>query len=184
MTASRSLRRLLIAVILTVVPGWGHIWLHRTTRGLLLFILFFLALNYAIVFGGVLDRIPDFAVNASLAFAAAIVVFAVVDVVRITIWLDSRAVRARRHALLESAVAHYLRREYAQAEAALRRMLRIDPHDGTALMYLGMVLRATGRRGKAESTFKKVIRDDRSGRWRSDARREIARLRGRAAGLT
>lgn len=164
----------LFPLTLAVVPGWGHIWLRRYNRGLALFFLCFGALNLRVV----IELLADpgqyrFVKDLTIALAIGVLVFSLVDVLRITIWLKSKTVVNRRKQLYRKALTHYLRSEYGQAEDAALRMIRTNPLDAQALLVLGMIQREDGRRKKAMGTFKRALRGGLAGTWKADLEREL-----------
>ncbi len=166
------------ALILTIFPGWGHIWIRREYRGLMIFILFFGIANVAFL-NQTQDEVLLFDGEFRLALAAAIAVFvfAIVDILRITVWFKGAKIQSRRKNLAQRVVVHYLRSEHGQLEEAVTRLLRIDPADCWALFYLAMSWRDAGETKKARATIKKALRVDRSGYWRDDLRRELQLLK-------
>jgi cytochrome c-type biogenesis protein CcmH/NrfG len=168
----------LAPLVLSLVPGWGHIWLHRPVRGMTLFLLVFGALNLALLMGlGIRVDLPRGLFHPVLAAAAGIYVYSVVDVARLALWTASRSAQAKRQTLFKKVVAHYLKGEHGQAEEAVRGMLRIDPQDTSALVYLGMIHGARGRRGKAIATLKRARRLHSDETTAKDIERELRRLK-------
>ncbi len=165
---------------LAFVPGWGHIWLRRYNRGLALFFLFFGSINVSLAIF-LLDTSERFAMLNRLAQALAVgvLVFSLVDVLRITIWLKSKTVTNRRKMLYRKSLTHYLRSEYGQAEDSAVRMIRTNPLDVQALLILGMIQREDGRPRNAAATFKRALRGGQAGVWRADLERELEATRQR-----
>ncbi len=171
------LRKAIVPLTLALVPGWGQIWVRRPTRGLVLFIPFVILLNIGIM--GMLEPVASPVapwVKPALAMAAALFVFSFVDTIRITIWIESRRVRRRRRRLLWKTQAHYLKGEHGQAAEAITRMLRIHPHDVTALMYQGMIRRDSGDSRRARASWKKARAHDSEKKWQIEIDRLVAGL--------
>ena len=168
-------KKAIVPLILGIVPGWGHIWVQRPTRGLLLFIPFFALLNLALM--GMLEPVSSPVkpwVSPAIAMAAALYVFSFLDTIRITIWVKSRRVQKRRSRLLWKAQVHYLKGEHGQAAESIQRMLRIHPHDTTALMYAGIIRRDFGDPRGARAAWKKVLAHDFDDKWKTDINRLLA----------
>ena len=167
----------IVPILLSTVPGWGHIWVRRNTRGLALFLLFFSSANFALV-RLVSSKADNSAlpVQLALAFCAGVLFFTLADILRITLWTRSRRVRGQRATLFKRLLVHYLRKEYGQAKEAAERMLRINPYDTTALIYSGMVHQAMGESRRALQMFRRVLRVDTDGKWAHEATREIQAL--------
>lgn len=169
-----SFFRVLFPLVLCVVPGWGHIWVHRYNRGLSIFILFFAIANGLILL--ILNAATeDYATYMTLGKAALVglFVFAVVDIIRITVWLKSKKVANRRRGQYRRSLVHFLRGEYEMAESQANRMIRTDPLDSGALIVLGMIQRESGEPKKALRTFRRGLRAATSEYWHEDLRREI-----------
>lgn len=182
MSIRGTLDGVVLPLVLALVPGWGHIWLHRKTQGLFLFMLFAAAVNCALVTDLALpSRHQDLVVRLSWGVAAAILAFSVADVFRSTILRRRPGQRQKRVRYLRKAIMHYLRDEVGQAEEALAKILRFDPRDATALVYLGMLHRDAGRTREAKRAFERALAADQDGRWRVDVRGELAMLRGAAS---
>lgn len=169
----------IVPIVLSVVPGWGHIWVRRHTRGLAIFLVFFALADIAfLVYQTSEEPVRTDAMNVGLGLCAGIWTFAMVDIARIAIWLRSTTMRDRRTALFRKMVIHFLRGEHAQAEESIRRMLRINPYDVPALTYLGMVRRDAGRLDEALRAFKKAMRSQPDSGWSAEIEHEIDLVRG------
>ena len=167
---------IVIPIGLSLVPGWGHIWVKRPMRGLILFALFFAALNYGLLAeNDPTDKKP--LIDPTLAYGIAVggFVFSIVDTTRVTLWLRSKTVQGRRSALFRKMVTHYLRNEYGQADEAVSKMLRIDPDDAGLIFWKGMLQRDVGQRRRAMKSFKRSLATDVDDYWTCD---EYARERG------
>ncbi|MEE9394745.1 MAG: hypothetical protein V3W41_19810 [Planctomycetota bacterium] len=170
----------LLPMTLSFVPGWGHIWLHRKQLGLGLFMLFVAALNLALLFRFLSDwKHGIWVVQVAWATAAATLVFSIYDTFRATIWSKMPGTKRRRRRYLRRTVRHYLRDEHGRAEEAATRMLRMNPIDTTALVYLAMVQEGAGRKKVALETWKRAKVVDANGRWQDDIARQIALLKRR-----
>lgn len=165
-------------IVLAAIPGFGHIWLHRPLRGLFLFIFFTGTANVAALLA--LDLkcgLPAAWLQPAGALAASVYTFAFLDVVRLVLWAGSKSAEARRAALFKDVVARYIAKEYGRAEESANRMLRIDPCDGTALVYLGLISGARGHKRKAIGLLKKALRFRRDEETTEDILRELKRLK-------
>ena len=170
-------RALLIPLILSLVPGWGHIWVHRATRGLLIFVCFFGLANYALMALLLADAAePPILARPALALAAGVLVFSYIDILRLTLWNRNKRLLARCDGYLRRAIIHYLRDEYGQAEELLLKVLRRRPFDVPALSYLAAVQRGRGAEKKAQESFKRALAAARGGRWEASLRAEIKRV--------
>lgn len=158
--------RTAIPLALSIIPGWGHIWLRRGSTGLMIFMLFCASLNVALLMRmDLLPALPDIVGNLASATAAATASFSILDVLRATIWNRSRPVQERRRRILRAATGHLIRREYEQAEEQLERVLRIDPSDPAAWAWLGSLYLATGRSRDARRALRQARFFGREGGW-------------------
>lgn len=169
-------RKAAFPLALSLIPGWGHIWVHRPTRGLAIFLGFFAVLNVALV-GLMAPSTGQSApwVQPAIALAAAVFVFGFVDTLRITVWARGRTVQRRRKRLLWRAQVHYLKGEYGQSAEATRRMLRINPHDVQALIQSGLIQFETGNPTGAERLWTKARMHDRDQLWELEIERLLWR---------
>ena len=170
-------KKALPALLLSLIPGWGHIWVNRPTRGLLLFVPTVALLNICLM--GMLEPVTSPMapwVQPALALAAALYTFSFLDTVRITIWLQSRRVMKRRSRLLWKAQVHYLKGEHGQAIESVKRMLRIHPYDVTALMYSGLIRSASSDHRGARAAWNKAKLHDDDKIWTADIDRLLMSL--------
>ena len=170
----------LVPLVLSIIPGWGHIWLRRYNRGLAIFLLFFAIVNLELMVF-LRGEEADFEATFKYASAAAVglFVFTIVDVFRITVWLRSNKVLEKRRTSYRRALTHYLRSEYGQARELALRMTRSDPLDVAALFVLGMIQREAGEKKKAIRTFRRALRSPTSEYWNADVQRELKNTKAR-----
>jgi tetratricopeptide (TPR) repeat protein len=172
--------RTVVPLLLSLVPGWGHIWLRRGSTGLMIFMLFFASLNMAVLIGNdLLPAMPKFFGNLAKATAAATFAFSILDVLRATVWTRSRPVQERRRRILRTAAGHLIRREFGQAEEQLERVLRIDPGDPAAWAWLGSLYSVTGRRREARHAWKQARFYGQTSGWREMINPRLEELRRR-----
>ena len=172
--------RVLFPVVLSIIPGFGHIWVRRYNRGLALFLIFFgtwnlTPIHYLLADDGEYEGL----LKLSHAAVVGIIVFAFVDIIRITVWLKSSKVINRRKSLYRRSMVHFLRSEYGQAEDAASRMIRTDPLDTSALFVLGMIQREGGEFRKALRSFYRAQRSTTEDYWKFDLKREIKATKAR-----
>ena len=174
--------RAIIPTVLSVVPGWGHIWVRRHTRGLAIFLTFFAVANAAFLINQLgPQEMRTTAIRIALVICVGLWAFCFGDIIRIAVWLRSHTVQERRAGLFRKMVIHVLRGEHAQAEDSIRRMLRIDPYDVPALTYLGIVRRDLGRRDEAVRVLKKALRCRPDAVWTAEIEHEIRLVQGGTA---
>ncbi|MEZ6195000.1 MAG: tetratricopeptide repeat protein [Planctomycetota bacterium] len=167
-------------VVLSIVPGWGHIWLRRGSTGLMIFMLFFAAINLALLTSArILPDLSPVLGRIAYATAASAFAFSVLDVLRATIWSRSRPVRERRRRILRRAIAHSIRGEDGQAQEQLEHALRIDPNDPAAWAWLGALLERGGRTKDARRALKRARFLGAEAGWREVLDHHLAGVGGR-----
>ena len=155
-----------LPIALAFIPGFGHIWLRRSLRGLLLFMLFLSSLNY-VLWAEILDpEMPPVSLKFALATAASAWAFSIVDGIRIVVWVRSRSGQGRREASLRKLIGHWMRDELGQADETALRLLRIDPIDPEAMVWSAVVHRDLGKAKEARRLLRRARRIDRAGHWR------------------
>ena len=160
-----------IARILAVIPGWGHVLLHRRGRGIVLFALFLFFLDVAALTWIRGDGVASPQFLMSTILCALLVVGSVASVARILSPRRRAAVDPliRRH--FREGVRHYLRAEYREAANEFRCTLALDPFHGEARMYLGMVLKNENRFAEARRALQDCLDGDRE-KWEWEIRRD------------
>jgi tetratricopeptide (TPR) repeat protein len=176
MRSSRPSRAL--ALILSLVPGWGHVYLANERLGLCLFTL------AAIAAFGVIDLLLLYQGVHRLFLARSIAAAGIL------IWLVSfadvwrRTSPARRQRLgeekarlLRLGMIAYLRDDLEAAEEAFRACLSLDHQDVEALMRLGVVLARLGQVRAARRWLGRARVFDFEDKWKWQIGRELESLR-------
>jgi tetratricopeptide (TPR) repeat protein len=166
-----------VALLLSLVPGWGHVYWGRERLGLTIFtaaaVAGFALLNGLFIFQG--------AGKSELTWTAGII-FALIFVAT---WLDllartslSRVRREdeSRERWLEEGTLAYLRNDLEEAVARFSCCLSLDPHDVEALFRLGVVAARRGDHRQARRWFAKTLRHDLEEKWQWEIQRELQRL--------
>ncbi len=172
-------RRRILALLLSVVPGWGHVYWGRERVGLAIFtaaaVLAFAWINGLAVYQG--------AGRGVLVWGAGVGLVAFALIVWVELFRRTRATRvgeeeASRERLLERGAAAYLHGELDAAIAHFSACLRIDPQDVEALFRIGIVHARHGDAREARRWLRRTVRHDLEDKWRWEIERELARLRG------
>ncbi len=168
-------------VINLLLPGLGHIMLHRRVRG------FSILVGY-----GVFADLLAIAIAASpwnlgggawifLALAASgtlgFWVYGLVDVTRIYVPATEGA-REERDAHLRCGLIAYIRNDLKTAREEFERVLAIEPRDLEARLQLCVIDRREGRLGEAKKSLLALRRMDRAQKLRWEILRELAALEG------
>ena len=165
------------AVLLSLVPGWGHVYLGREARGLVLFTVF--AIGGFGLLNGLLLYIGwgrSFVLAASGFTALAVWVWACVDIIRLTSPVRRHAEEEDRLKALREGTVRYLRGDLEDAKRAFGRCLKKDPGDVEALFRLGILCARSGDSRGARTYLRRASKLDLDGKWVWEIQRELARL--------
>jgi hypothetical protein len=167
------------AVLLSVVAGFGHLYLGRYVYGAVLFSLFLASLNglfLASVWQG--EEIAQRLSRVS-AVAGAIVWFAAMaHIVALTYLRDRARTRLRREQLLQEALRAYLRDGPFEAKSPLEAVLKLDLEraDPDALFLLGAMSRRCGEVRRARKLLRRCRARDRDNKWTLEVRTELEEI--------
>lgn len=171
-------RSRILALFLSLLPGWGQIYWGREKLGLTLFTvfavcLFLLGNGFLVILGGWQELLVWIgATGAVLAYLVA-----VVDILlRSSPRRVAREAEARDRLFREGVVA-YLASDLEASDRAFRGMLRIDPVDVEALFRLAVVHCRLGQERAGGAWLRKVRRFDMEGKWSWEVECEERRLR-------
>ncbi|MEM7232923.1 MAG: tetratricopeptide repeat protein [Planctomycetota bacterium] len=163
-----------VALFLSLVPGWGHIYWGREMLGLGLFTIVavfgFVLMNGMWIYRG---AGAGFMTWISVAVCLATVVGSWIDLVLRTTPARVEREKSARERFLEQGTIAYTRGDFDSAEVDFRECLRIDPQDLEALFRLGVVLARKEDRVGAAKVFEQALRFDLEGKWRWEIAREL-----------
>lgn len=167
-----------LALVLSVLPGWGHVYWGREFFGLFLFTLFTIC-AFAIVNGLLLDlgRWKAALVWGGAAGAAGCAAWAWTDILRRTSPARLREEASLRERQLKEGMLAYVRGDHEAAKKLFFECARRDPSDVEALFRLGMAYARAGEREAAIRWLERTRRRDFQGKWAWEIRVELARLR-------
>ena len=175
-------RSRVLALALSLVPGWGHIYWGRELVGISLFTAFsvaaFALLNGLFVYVG-----PGRTglIRLSLVFLVGAVAGSWLDILRRTSLRRVKAAeRAREENIREGMVA-YVRGDLDGARARFSSCLSADPLDVEALFRLGMAYSRAGNSRQAVLCLRRTLKYDGEEKWRWESKRELERLSARGA---
>lgn len=174
-------RSRLFALVLSIVPGWGHIYWGRERVGLGLFTAF------AVAFFGLLNGLfiylgpgQQSLVYGSLFLIVGISIASWIDMFRRTAPERVRQEDALRDRHLRDGMVAYLRGDLAAAKSSFLACVRVDPLDVDALFGMGMACSRSGDFRGAAAWLRRVRRYDDEGKWAWEIRQEIRRIRNGA----
>jgi cytochrome c-type biogenesis protein CcmH/NrfG len=171
-----------VALLLTLIPGLGHVYWGREGQGLRLFTLAALAafvlLNAALIYVGSWRSILLVAATLGVVL---VVLWCWLDILRLTAGDRVHAdIQVRQEALWEGTLA-YLKNDLPAARARFEACVRRDPTDVEALFRLAVVTARSGDGRRARALLRRTLRLDRDGTWEWEVGRELARLDGGSA---
>jgi len=175
-----SKRSRVVAILLSALPGSGHVHWGRVHQGLCIFTLFmigsFAVLNSYLLVLGHWEHVLRY-IGGGLV--AGTVLWAVIDMSLRTRPGRIEAEAALRDRLLRQGIIAYLHAELGRAEEAFLEMLRIDPYDPEAWFRLAVVACRRGDSRTAMRRFARLRRYDVARKWDWEERCEESRLRER-----
>jgi len=166
------------AVLLALVPGWGHVYLGRDFIGLTLFslsaLLGFLVFNAYLMMGGEYRMVV---IRCGLALHLMVSLFSLLDVWRRTSPRRLNRIEEKMAGLLRDGMISYLRDELGEAENAFRTCLKLDNQEVEALVRLGVVLARKGFHRPARRILRRARSLDLEEKWNWEIERELQALR-------
>ncbi len=156
-----------------VIPGAGHVFLGRFARGLVLFFWFAFFVNgsaVAPVFETHGVRVDP---RGFLAAAGLIWLYSTLDLLRILIWRNRKALEEKKREKFLSAFGFYLKGEYGRARSKLRSVLGMDRDDADAHFHIAMTFKREGMKRLARKHFRLALSVDPFRKWAEEVRREL-----------
>lgn len=171
-----------VALALSLVPGWGHVYWGRELRGLAIFTVFavsaFALLNGLLIYLG--ER-RGLVVAGSAAVLAGASVFAWVDLLRRTSPARVREESEERERNLKDGTVAYVMGDFDAAAERFTRSVEADPSDFEALFRLGITHSRAGRTREAALWLRRALKNDEEEKWGWEIRRELELLARRPA---
>jgi len=165
------------ALVLSFVPGWGHVYWGRELRGLAIFTVFAVAgfglLNGLYIY---LGDMRTFIICGAAAVLAGTTAFSWYDILRRTAPAKVRAEAEERERSLKAGTSAYLEGDLEAAAGHFTATLEADPADFEALFRLGIVRARAGRQREAALSLRRALRYDEDGKWAWEIRRELELL--------
>jgi len=168
-------------LILSVIPGFGHLYLGRHWRGLVVFAVFALAAN-GMYFAH--EMAPDetgvYVFSLCRGAAVAMIAYSLLHVAYLSRRFERKPLAERKDYHFKRGQLQYVGGAFDEAASEFLTVLKLDPMDVDARFHLAMSYRALGRRRDAEKTFKRCLADDLDGKWRWEIKVELKALRREA----
>lgn len=165
-------------MVLTLVPGWGHVYWGRELLGLAIFTAFAVAgfslLNGLFIYIG---EGRGILIYGAACLHVGIAAWAWTDIFRRT--SPSRVRREeeeREHNLREGMIA-YLRGDFDEAQGLFLACSEADPVDPEALFRLGVVCSRAGKAREAVTWLRRTRKYDLEGKWNWEVEQELLRIR-------
>lgn len=171
-------RSRLAAIVLSLVPGWGHVYWGREPTGLLIFTLFaaaaFSLVNGLFLYlGGGRTLLVAF----SLLLLGVTLAWSWISILRWTSPSRIRSIEERRNQAFREGAAAFVRGDNDGAVAAFSRCVEVDPGDVEALFRLGIVTARAGDTRGARSWLRRAQKHDLDDKWAWEIERELERLK-------
>ena len=163
---------------LTLVwPGLPWAWLRGSLSGLVLALAFAVSIDVALVTTCIWPGLVELPLTVGLWTAVA-VLWLVSAVSAVAAFPPPIAVArsAAADELFVKARDAYLARDWLQAEARIRDLLKAAPTDGEAQLLHATLLRRTGRPAEARQALEKLSRSDSGASWSREIAVEWQRL--------
>ena len=171
-----------VALALSLVPGWGHVYWGRELRGLAIFTVFavsaFALLNGLFIYLG--ER-RSLVVAGSAALLVGASVFAWVDLLRRTSPARVREESEERERNLKDGTVAYVTGDFDAAAERFTKCVEADPSDFEALFRLGITHSRAGRTREAALWLRRALKNDEEEKWGWEIRRELELLAQRPA---
>jgi len=168
------------ALVLAVIPGFGHFYLGRQWRGLFVFGLFALAANgmyLAIEMGQGFGDVGEEVFALCRGAAVAVWAYSVLHVAHVVRRFETRAVIERKDYHFKRGLVQCLAGSFGSAESEFRAVLKLDPADADARFHLGMTCAALGRSRDAAKAFRRCLADDPGAKWTWEVKGQLDKLK-------
>ncbi len=174
---SRISRRRITALVLSLVPGWGHVYWGRETLGLTIFtvaaICGFSFLNGLFIYQGEGREVLTW---TSGTLSAITFIAAWVELFFRTSPAREERERTVGVRLLHQGTIAYLKNDSDNAALLFRECLRIDPQDVEALFRLGVTFARRGDKQQALRWLRRTLSFDVEEKWHWEVHRELMSL--------
>ncbi len=165
------------SVLLSLLPGWGHVAVGREFQGLLIFTTAALAafglVNALFTYLGELRGVLIVLSSIALVGVAA---YSVVDVVRLNTPSRRLRIARTRDRLLWEGLMAYLRSDLLTAEQKFIDCARLDRLDVEPVLRAGVAASRRGAFREARRLLRRARRLDVEKRWEWELRRELERV--------
>ncbi len=168
-----------VALLLSLVPGWGHVYWGRELGGLGIFTLFavsgFSLLNGLFIYiGGGRGALIAVALTALVgAF-----LWSWISILRLTSPGRAQAREQKRLGSLKEGMVAYLRGDVDAARVAFLACVESDPGDVEALFRLGVICARSDDVRNARRWLRQASKHDLDDKWRWELERELEKLKG------
>ena len=174
---SEQPRRRITALLLSLVPGWGHVYWGRESAGLGIFsaaaLVGFGFLNSWIVYHG--------AGKTTLVWVFGVVLGLIMAANWIDIFLRTNPERIseddrRRRLCMQRGTVAYLQGDLDGALGEFRECLKIEPNCPDALFRIGVLATHQDDLDTARKSFRRAMRYDLAGKWSWEIKQEFKHL--------
>ena len=148
-------------ILLSCLPGWGHVYLGREGRGLIIFTA--AATSSFALLNGTFVYLGDFrgtVVAVSAIAVAGLCLYSVLDVLRLTAPTRLLRLRRARDELLWDGTLCFLRSDFLAAEQKFLECARFDALDVEPVFRAGVAASRRSARGDAGSDADRAASDE------------------------
>ena len=179
---SEQPRQRIPALLLSLVPGWGHVYWGRESAGIGIFsaaaLVGFAFLNSSLVYQG--------AGKTTLAWVFGVILGLVMAANWIDIFLRTDPERIaedarRRRLCMQRGTAAYLQGDLAGALGEFRECLKIEPNCPESLFRLGVLSVQKDDLETARSSFRRALRYDLAGKWSWEIKQQFEHMDAHSA---
>ena len=159
-------------------PGLARLWFRGDWSGLLIACVYAVLINGLIVTTLLWTEVAPISLRwAGLVFATVWWLCAVVWSLRSLPDIASSNLDDPNQGLFVAAQTEYLKGNWIEAEACVRKLLRKMPRDVESLLLLATIQRRTRRFDEARGQLQQIARLDGAGDWQVELRKEREMLR-------
>ena len=167
-----------VVVLSLLLPGVGHALLRKNTISILLLIGYGGAVDAAIISKlWFPEMLPGRMFWLTVSLAGTIWVYSAISIFRLAYFRHRPGFVAVKDQAFKQALDLYLQDRYNEARAGFLRVVKLDPEDVEAQLYLSLVETDCGRLREADRHLSKAKRLDAEGKWGWELARQESLLR-------
>ena len=166
-----------IPILLSLIPGWGHIYCAREGRGLVLFTA--AAISGFTLFNAIWNYLGDLRpvlIVVGALGTLGLLIYSIWDIIRWTSPERLQRIRQLRDRLLWEGSLCYLRADYLTAEEKFLQSAHLDERDVEPYFRAGMAALRRGATLESKRLLQKAQKLDTRLKWQWEIEEELKRL--------